>query len=131
MFMVGEGEWHTGGANAYSSPRNLTVYNSICFWVYDASVSDSDNNTLALKLVDHTGANQETWSDWGDHTTTPNSKTTKDTWVEMCFSLAAYDLVDQTQIDSVQFTAYWGGTFYFDDVVVENRYVTYMPIVMK
>ncbi|MFO7679176.1 MAG: glycoside hydrolase family 30 beta sandwich domain-containing protein [Chloroflexota bacterium] len=131
MFMVGEGEWHTGGANAYSSPRNLTAYNSICFWVYDASVSDSDNNTLALKLVDHTGANQETWSDWSDHSNNPNTKTTKDTWVEMCFSLAAYDLVDQTQIDSVQFTAYWGGTFYFDDIVVENRYMTYMPIIMK
>ena len=128
MFMTGTGDWHTGGAYAYNSPRDIAGYDMICFWVYDTVQA----NTTALKLVAHNGDTQETWSDWPDHAgVNQNPETTKDSWVQMCFSLAAYDLVDLSQIDSVQFTMFNEGLYYFDDVVVANQYITFMPVIMK
>jgi glucosylceramidase len=130
MFMVGSGEWHTGGAYAYNRPRDISSYKYLCFWIYDGY---ADKNTTALKLVDQNGASQETWSDWDAHSDNPNTHTSLNAWVKMCFNLSAYDLVDQTKIDSVQFTTYWGGPYYFDDVTLADRITNpnkvYLPVV--
>jgi len=114
MFMTGTGDWHTGGAKSYNSPRDIAANDMIRFWVYDAVQA----NTTAFKLVDYNGDTQKTWSDWPDHIgVNPNPETTKDTWVQMCFSLAAYDLVDLSQIESVQFTMFNEGLYYFDELL--------------
>jgi len=105
------GIWHTVGAYLNNHPINAGGLDRICLWVYDTTAAD---NTLGFRLVDATGASQELWSD--NPVIGSNSKTVKNTWVQMCFKLAPYTLVNLTALDKVQMAMYWAGTYYFDDI---------------
>ncbi len=105
------GVWHTVGAYLNDRPINATGLDRICLWVYDTTAAD---NTMGFRLVDATGASQELWSD--NPVIGSNSKTVQNTWVQMCFKLAPYTLVNLAALDKVQMAMYWAGTYYFDDI---------------
>ncbi len=134
MAMVGEDVWHRGGVYPYNGPRDLTDYNYICYWVYDA-FEYVPNNTMSLILEDQSGSRQESWSDAPEQADNPNPKTTQYTWVPMCFSLTAYDLVDLSQVESIEFNTYWGGPYYFDEVTLTDAPLSwnhvYLPVISK
>ncbi|PIE82480.1 MAG: hypothetical protein CSA11_00325 [Chloroflexi bacterium] len=134
MAMVGEDIWHRGGVYPYNGPRDLTGYNYICYWVYDA-FENTPNNTMSLIMVDQSGSRQESWSDSPEQADNPNPETTQYTWVPMCFSLTAYDLVDLSQVASLEFNTYWGGPYYFDEVTLTDVPLSgervYLPIISK
>ena len=109
------GEWHTVGAYFEGRPVNATGLDRVCFWIYDTTAAD---NTLALKLFDALGANQEFWSDNG--AIGSNGKTVQNAWVQMCFKLSAYNSIDLSKLDKMQVAIYWAGTYYFDDVTGED-----------
>lgn len=109
------GTWHTVGAYLDNHPINASGLDRICLWVYDTTAAD---NTLGFRLIDATGAGQEFWSDHAQIGV--NSKTVQNTWVQMCFKLAPYTLVDLTALDKVQMAMYWAGTYYFDDITGES-----------
>ena len=103
------------GAYLDNRPVNVSGLDRICLWVYDTTDAD---NTLGFRLVDASGASQELWS---DHAVVgSNPKTVKNTWVQMCFKLAPYTLVNLAELDKVQMAMYWAGTYYFDDITGER-----------
>jgi glucosylceramidase len=105
------GEWHTVGAYLNDRPINAAGFESICLWVYDTTAAD---NTMGFRLIDASGASQEFWTDHAAIGSNP--KTAQNTWVQMCFQLSAYTLVDLTSLDRVQVAMYWPGVYYFDDI---------------
>ena len=105
------GAWHTVGAYLNDRPINASDLDRICLWVYDTTAAD---NSMGFRLIDGTGASQELWSD--NPVVGSNPKTVANTWVQMCFKLSAYSLVDLTKLDKVQMAMYWAGTYYFDDI---------------
>jgi glucosylceramidase len=109
------GTWHTVGAYLEDRPVNVSDLDRICLWVYDTTAAD---NTLGFRLVDASGTSQELWS---DHAVVgSNPKTVKNTWVQMCFKLEPYTLVNLAELDKVQMAMYWAGTYYFDDITGES-----------
>ncbi|HNB51741.1 MAG TPA: hypothetical protein PK530_07350, partial [Anaerolineales bacterium] len=109
-----EGEWHTTGINFDGAPVDASGYSAICFWWYDTTANNSGkaDNTIALKLFDATGANQEFWSDNAAIGT--NGKSVQNEWVQSCFNLEAYTDIDLTQLEKAEVALYWFGTYYFD-----------------
>ncbi|MCB9134375.1 MAG: hypothetical protein H6636_03045 [Anaerolineales bacterium] len=114
------GEWHTIGATFSPMPLDLTAYQKLCFWVYDTTDSGSGaaDNTVAIKLTDGLGNDEEHWT---DHVGVGiNPKTIQNEWVQMCFNLSAFTEVDLSRLLQLEFTTYWAGETYFDEVTVEK-----------
>ncbi|HMX44043.1 MAG TPA: glycoside hydrolase family 30 beta sandwich domain-containing protein, partial [Elusimicrobiota bacterium] len=114
------GEWHTVGANFSPVPLNLTAYQKLCFWVYDTTDSGSGlaDNTIAIVLTDSQGNDEEHWTDHAGVGVNP--KTIRNEWVQMCFNLSAFPEVDLSRLLKIEFTTYWAGDVYFDEVTVEK-----------
>lgn len=113
------GEWHIVGAN-FPQVFDLSGFEKICFWVFDTTHGDNGNanNTVGLILIDSTGKSEEHWS---DHPVVgENPRTLRNSWVQMCFNLSAFTMVDLTSIAGIKFETYWAGVVYFDDVSVET-----------
>lgn len=119
MATYATGEWHAFGGYPDPRPFNALPYSKLCFWIYDTSEHEGKvaDNTVGVKLFDVSGANQEIWSDNSLGGTNP--KTAASDWVQMCLNLSAYDGVDLSQVDKIQFALYWAGTYYVDDITFE------------
>lgn len=120
------GTWHTVGAYFDNHPINVTALDYICLWVYDTT--PNANNTLGFRLFDATGASQEYWSDHSPIGTNP--RTRKNEWVQMCFKLSAYTLIDLSRLDRAEMCMYWAGTYYFDDITA-GPHRLFLPTVMR
>jgi hypothetical protein len=109
------GEWHAFGAYPNPNPIDLSKFNKLCFWIYDTSEHEGKvaDNTVGVKLFDET-ANEEVWTD--NTLAGTNPKTAPSTWTQMCINLAAFTTVDLSKITKVQFSVYWAGTYYVDDI---------------
>ena len=107
------GYWHTVGAYLADGPIDVSKLNRLCVWVHETGVAQS-GNTLGLRLIDANGNSQERWSD--HKAVGANPKTVSGSWVQMCFALKAFDLVDLTDLERVQFAVYWPGTYHFDEL---------------
>lgn len=112
------GEWHTVGAYLDTRPVDLSGKQAVCFWVYDATGSNDGkaNNSVAVRLIDSTGGRQELWSDHEEVGTNP--RTINNEWVQICMDLAAFTEVDLSSVEQVEFTTYWSGDTYFDELTV-------------
>ena len=108
-----EGTWHNIGLALAEQPLNLSGLQAVCLWVYDRT--EAGDNTLGVRLLDATGANQEVWSDHYAN----NPKTASDTWVEMCFGLDKFGAVDLTQVTALELSMYWPSDYFFDTVTVK------------
>jgi len=121
------GEWHAFGTRLNKSPFDATEYEQVCFWFYDTTTNNDGkaNNTVGVRLFDATGANQEVWSDAPEAGNNP--KTVTNEWVHICVKLAAYNEIDLSQIEKIQFAMYWPGTYYVDDIEFVNGPVAPEP----
>ncbi|MBM3151540.1 MAG: hypothetical protein FJZ96_04945 [Chloroflexi bacterium] len=114
----GEGEWHTAGVNLGDGPVDLTPYNRLCFWVYDTTTFNNGMaaNTVGVRLIDAAGSQVERYTD--NEGVGANPKTRLEEWVPMCMNLISFTDIDQTQVEKIEFTMYWAGTYYFDDITL-------------
>jgi hypothetical protein len=92
---------------------------AVCFWVYDATGSNNGqaDNSIAVRLVDSTGGKQELWSDNEEVGTNP--RTISNEWVQMCMDLKAFSEVDLSAVEQVEFTTYWAGDTYIDELTAK------------
>jgi hypothetical protein len=116
-----EGEWHSFGAYPEPRPFDASEYSKLCFWIYDTTTNNDGmaNNSVGVRLFDARLIDQEAWTDHvgaGD-----NPKTVTNEWVQMCVNLDLYGNLDLTQIDKIEFSMYWAGTYYVDDVIFVPR----------
>lgn len=113
-----EGEWHTAGVNLSSGPVDLTPYNRLCFWVYDTTTFNNGMaaNTVGVRLIDANGAKVERYTD--NEGVGANPKTRLGEWVPMCMNLISFTDIDQTKVEKIEFTMYWAGVYYFDDITL-------------
>lgn len=121
MATSAEGEWHSFGAYPEPRPFDASEYSAICFWIYDTTTHNNGmaDNSVGVRLFDARLIDQEAWTDHvgaGD-----NPKTVTDEWVQMCINLDLYSNLDLTQIDKIEFSMYWAGTYYVDDVIFVPR----------
>ncbi|MCB9452805.1 MAG: hypothetical protein H6672_15305 [Anaerolineaceae bacterium] len=116
MATSAEGEWHAFGAYPSERPLDVSGYDKVCFWIYDTTTNNSGEaaNTVGVSLIDAAGTKGEVWTDNPDAGVNP--KTATNEWTQMCINLSAYADVDLTQIDKIQFSLYWAGTYYVDDI---------------
>ncbi len=112
-----KGEWHTVGIKL-STPVDLTPYNRLCFWVYDTTTFNNGMaaNTVGVKLIDASGANAERYTD--NEGVGANVKTRLNEWVPMCMNLISFTGIDQSKVEKIEFTMYWPGVYYFDDITL-------------
>lgn len=111
------GEWHTVGTQLAGSPVTAGAFSRLCFWIQDNTDSDGDGNTIGVRLVDASGANEEKWS---DHASVgENPKTQRGEWVQICLNLSAYSLLDLNQMAKIEFAMYWDGSFAIDEITLE------------
>jgi predicted RecA/RadA family phage recombinase len=115
--MSDTGEWHTVGVE-FSAPVDASQYLALCFFVFDTTAFNDGkaNNTVGVKLYDASGASVERYTD--NEGVGDNLKTKKDQWVPMCMNLVSFTEIDQTQISKIEFTMYWAGAYYFDDITL-------------
>ncbi len=113
-----QGEWHTVGVNLSSAPVDLTPYNRLCFWVYDTTSFNNGMaaNTIGVRLIDADGKQVERWTD--NEGVGANPKTRLNEWVPMCLNLITFTGIDQTKVEKIEFTTYWAGVYYFDDITL-------------
>ncbi|MCS7010117.1 MAG: hypothetical protein N2049_00570 [Anaerolineales bacterium] len=113
-----EGEWHTVGVNLSSGPVDLTPYNRLCFWVYDTTTHNNGMaaNTVGVRLIDANGNQVERWTD--NEGVGANVKTRLNEWVPMCLNLITFTGIDQSKVEKIEFTMYWPGVYYFDDITL-------------
>ena len=114
------GYWHRVGAEVNSHSLDLSHSKQLCFWVLDTTSGDkgTGDNTVGVRLNDSAGGGEERWTDHPEVGVNP--KTVKDQWVQMCVNLSAFDQVDLTRVEKIEFMVYWAGDWYFDDVSVKN-----------
>ena len=113
-----EGEWHTVGVNLSSGPVDVSQYGQLCFFVYDTTANNNGKaaNTVGVKLYDATGASVERYTD--NEGVGDNRKTKTNEWVDMCMNLVSFTEIDQTKVEKIEFTMYWAGDYYFDDITL-------------
>ncbi|MDW8319184.1 MAG: hypothetical protein RMN53_15240, partial [Anaerolineae bacterium] len=115
-----EGEWHTVGV-AFAQPLDFSRHQALCFFVYDTTAFNNGRaaNTVGVKLYDADGKSVERYSD--NEGVGDNPKTRKDRWTPICMNLISFTGIDQTRIGKVEFTMYWPGVYYFDDLTLLAR----------
>jgi hypothetical protein len=74
------------------------------------------SNTVGVKLFDASGASVERYTD--NEGVGANPKTRLNEWTLMCMNLISFTGIDQTQVEKIEFTMYWAGVFYFDDLTL-------------
>ncbi len=111
------GEWHTIGLE-FASPMDFSPFQALCYYVYDTTGNNNGkaNNTVGVKLYDADGKSVERYSD--NEGVGDNLKTKKDQWVLMCMNLVSFTGIDQTKVAKAEFTMYWAGNYYFDDLTL-------------
>ncbi len=111
-----KGEWHAFGAYPSPRPFDASKFDKVCFWMYDTTDKNNGkaDNTVGVSLIDKPGVKDEVWTDKPE--AGPNSKTVKDTWVQMCINVSAYVKADLTKIDKIQFSMFHPGVYYVDDI---------------
>ncbi|MBK9749494.1 MAG: hypothetical protein IPO91_22310 [Chloroflexi bacterium] len=117
MATSSEGEWHSFGAYPEPRPFDASGYEKICFYFMDTTTNNNGlaDNSVGVRIFDARLIDQEAWTDHvgaGD-----NPKTVTDEWVQMCINLDLYSNLDLTQVDKIEFSMYWAGTYYVDDVI--------------
>ncbi len=115
-----DGYWHRVGAEVNPHSLDLSHSKQLCFWVLDTTSGDkgTGDNTVGVRLIDSAGGGEERWTDHSEVGVNP--KTVKDQWVQMCVNLSAFDQVDLTRVEKIEFMVYWAGDWYFDDVSVKD-----------
>ncbi|MBM4428140.1 MAG: hypothetical protein FJ031_13030 [Chloroflexi bacterium] len=115
--MSDSGEWHTVGVE-FAAPVDMSQYLALCYFVNDTTAFNDGkaNNTVGVKLYDASGASVERYTD--NEGVGDNLKTKKDQWVPMCMNLVSFTEIDQTQVSKIEFTMYWAGAYYFDDITL-------------
>ena len=115
-----DGYWHRVGAEVNPRPLDLSHSKQLCIWVLDTTSGDkgTGDNTVGVRLIDSAGGGEERWTDRSEVGVNP--KTVKDQWVQMCVNLSAFDQVDLTRVEKIEFMVYWAGDWYFDDVSVKD-----------
>jgi len=110
------GEWHSFGAYPAESPLDLTGYDQLSFWIYDTTANNNGlaDNSVGVKLFDAAGTEEEIWTDNAD--AGKNIKTKQNEWVKMTLNLAAFKTVKLSEITKIQFSMYWAGNYYVDDI---------------
>ena len=111
------GEWHTVGLE-FASSMDFSAHQALCYYVYDTTGNNNGkaNNTVGVKLYDAAGKSVERYTD--NEGVGDNLKTKKDNWVLMCMNLVSFTDIDQKQVAKIEFTMYWAGNYYFDDLTL-------------
>ena len=109
--------WQEGWADPEPRPFDASGYEKICFYFMDTTTNNNGlaDNSVGVRIFDARLIDQEAWTDHvgaGD-----NPKTVTDEWVQMCINLDLYSNLDLTQVDKIEFSMYWAGTYYVDDVI--------------
>ncbi len=114
------GEWHTVSLT-FAQPVDFSQHQALCFYVYDTTAFNNGKaaNTVGVKLTDASGKIVERFSD--NEGVGDNPKTKKDRWVLICMNLISFTGIDQSQVSKVEFTMYWPGVYYFDDLTLLAR----------
>ncbi len=109
------GEWHGVGLE-FAAPVDLSQHGKLCFWAYDTTAFNDGQarNTVGVKLIDAAGKATERYTD--NEGVGANPKTKKDAWVPMCLNLVTFTDMDLTQVAKIEFTMYWAGVYYFDEI---------------
>ncbi len=112
------GEWHTVGVNLGDGPVDISNYGRLCYFVYDTTSNNNGRaaNTVGVKLIDANGKSVERYTD--NEGVGPNPKTKTNEWVPMCMNVVSFTGIDQTKVDKIEFTMYWSGVYYFDDITL-------------
>ncbi len=113
------GEWHIVGAD-FPQPLDLSGFEKLCFWVYDTTDGENGkaDNTIGVRLEDSAGGRQEVWTDHAGAGSNP--RTVRNSWVQMCIALSAYDRVEITHVAAIALETYWAGDVYFDEISVQG-----------
>jgi hypothetical protein len=109
------GEWHGVGLE-FAAPVDLSQHGKLCFWAYDTTANNNGQaaNTVGVKLYDAAGKATERYTD--NEGVGANPKTKKDAWVPMCLNLVTFTEMDLSQVTKIEFTMYWAGVYYFDEI---------------
>lgn len=112
------GEWHTVGVNLGDGPVDISGFGRLCYFVYDTTANNNGKaaNTVGVKLIDAAGASVERYTD--NEGVGANVKTKTDQWVPMCMNIVSFTGIDQTKVEKIEFTMYWAGVYYFDDITL-------------